>query len=499
MIDIIKKAISTCKRKIVGRQKGGVLTRLIKSTGFPCSIEVDASVPTACWSFDKMHVIKVGTGLDQICNASTKASDAKMKKFVEAVIRHETEHGIQTERSNRIGEDCKSAGVPFRLWNLFEDCRIEYNSATRTDGDGAFRWTNYQDVEASYGMASALLWAIKTNEAGIKKQPSAYVPKWDGSEMVFWNGKERKTRLVVLDFYRRACSALCSENLIPICIEWIAVFGLETPPQYTDNVINGTSDNRDASGVKTIAPTGEAKQTTSMDVDAIRWTQDEQPINTNQVQRISRNLRNVIQSASLRKDRLACNGTRLNATAAMCGSDRAFQASRKTNGKRSVTMLVDMSGSMRASWKVHGGREFVLAFRDLAKKNLIDLNLVLTVAINHKARNYVVQTSDSDKWINDLYPNGNGEGLMGTMQRHLPMIKASQTTVIYTDSYLRDNDIDTGAYRKMGINAIASYIEPQADEIADGRRRMDRHFGRSVIATNATELAQRLMREILKD
>ena len=51
----------------------------------------------------------------------------------------------------------------------------------------------------------------------------------------------------------------------------------------------------------------------------------------------------------------------------------------------------------------------------------------------------------------------------------------------------------------MGINAIASYIEPQADEIADGRRRMDRHFGRSVIATNATELAQRLMREILKD
>jgi hypothetical protein len=217
------------------------------------------------------------------------------------------------------------------------------------------------------------------------------------------------------------------------------------------------------------------------------------------VQRIARNLRNVVQSASIRKDRLSCNGTRLNASAAMCGSDRAFQARRKANGKRSVTMLVDMSGSMNSSWTIHGGREFVLAFRELAKRNMIDLKLVLTVAFNKKPRNYVIKSTDSDQWINNLKPFGNGEGIMGTMKRHLPMIKASQTTVIYTDSELRDNDIDTGVYRKMGINAIASYIEPCKGLISSGRDRMDRHFGRSVIANNANELAQRLMREILKD
>ena len=90
MKTLIQKAINTCKRKTVGRQKGGVLTRMVNATGKRCSIDIDDSVPTACWSFQgDEHVIRVGTKLDTICNSSTKANDAKLKKFVEAVIRHE--------------------------------------------------------------------------------------------------------------------------------------------------------------------------------------------------------------------------------------------------------------------------------------------------------------------------------------------------------------------------------------------------------------------------
>ena len=88
---------------------------------------------------------------------------------------------------------------------------------------------------------------------------------------------------------------------------------------------------------------------------------------------------------------------------------------------------------------------------------------------------------------------------MSCMKRFIGIIKQSTTTVIFTDSRLRDNDIDTQKYRNMGINAIATYIEPDACDIQAGRERMDNHFGRSVIASNAVELAQRLMREILKD
>ena len=88
---------------------------------------------------------------------------------------------------------------------------------------------------------------------------------------------------------------------------------------------------------------------------------------------------------------------------------------------------------------------------------------------------------------------------MQVIRRFLPIIKRSTTSVIFTDSRLRKSDLDTQAYRNMGLNMIATYIEPDEDELDDGRWRMNRHFARSVIAQDATELARRLMREILKD
>ena len=500
MKTIIKKAISTCKRKIVGRQKGGVLTRMVEATGKPCTISIDDSVPTACWSFqgDK-HVIKVGTKLDTICNSSTKANDAKLKKFVELVIRHETEHGRLTCRDTDVADQLEARNLPFRLWNLFEDIRIEYASATRKDGDGAFRWVNYQDVDAAYNSASSLLWAIKTNEAGIKKQASAYVPKWVGTEKVTVKGKDRLTRLVILKFYRRACDALTSQCLIPIVQEWVELFGKEVDPKYSDSVINGKSDEK-KSDQPTINPTGLDKmKAESQHTPKEQWYSKELPINGQQVGRIARCMKSIVQSAKVTRNRLSCNGTRLHANAAMCGSDRAFINRKRSNGKRSVTMIVDMSGSMRDAWALHGGREFVLAFRELAKRQLIDLNLILSCSFNHNCKSYVVRKDDTDKWVNDRFPSGNGEGIMACMKTHIAKIKASTTTIVFTDSYLRDNDIDTKSYRNMGINAIAAYIEREQYALDSGRKRMDKHFGRSVIASDANELAQRLLREILKD
>jgi hypothetical protein len=355
-------------------------------------------------------------------------------------------------------------------------------------------------VDAAYNSASGLLWAIKTNEAGIKKQASAYVPKWMGTEHMLIKGQQRKTHLIILKFYRRACDALTSQSLIPIVKEWVELFGKEIDPKYADAVINGKSDEKAGDSQPTINPTGLDKMKAESQILAKReWFENKQIVNTQQINRIAGCMRNIVQSARLTQSRLSCNGTRLDANAAMCGSERAFVNRKRTNGKRSVTMLVDMSGSMREPWAVHGGREFVLAFRELAKRQLIDLTLILTCSFSRKCMSYIVQKDDSDKWVNDLYPSGNGEGIMACMKTHVAKIKASTTTVVFTDSYLRDNDIDTKCYRNMGINAIAAYIEPIHYQLASGRQRMDKHFGRSVIASNANELAQRLLREILKD
>ena len=501
-IAIVEKAYRFCKRRITSTQKGGYLTRMVRDTGKGCSFNIDASVPTACWSFNSAknrHEIKCGLSLDGIANADTNASEKRQKEFVQAVIRHETEHGRLTDRTNSVGDECKTSGIPFRLWNLFEDCRIEYASATRVNGDGAFRWVRWQDVDTSYNVASSLLWAIKTNEAGIKKSSSAYVPDWTGSATVIYKGAEKKTRLVVLDFYRRAISAVDSMALIPLCKEWIDIFGKEIPKELPDDMINGEIDPNAEHDMDTTAPTSADNDCSSERYE--RWVSKYRPMNADQISRISRAMASVVQSARLVKNKLATVGTRLHAASAMQGSERSFLTRGRANGRRKVTLILDTSGSMASAYAVHGGKEFVLAFRDMHRKGLIDLNLILTQVrwdgIDHAVSRLI--TNQDDKWLNGLCMNGDGEGVMQCIKRFLPLIKKSTTSVIFTDSCLSDKDIDTQTYRNMGLNMIASYIEPNDAYVSAGRTRMNKHFARSVIATNATELATRLMREILKD
>lgn len=498
---VIEKAYRFCKRNITATQKGGVLKRMMKVTGKSLIWEVDSTIPTACWSFDHArdrHHIKCGTSLGKIANADTNACERKMKLFVQAVIRHETEHGICTDRTSNVSDACSTNGIPFRLWNLFEDARIEFDSATRIDGDGAFRWVNYQDVAERYNVASSLLWAIKTNEAGIKKQPSAYVPKWTGADEVRYKGKDKKTRLVVLDFYRRAISCNTSMDLIPVLMEWIAIFGKEVPKETHDTTINGKADPNDNSGDTEPAP--QAGDDTMPHQERKAWGQETRSMNDSQISRIARAMDAVIQNAKVVKNRLSSNGNRLHASQAMQGSERSFLNRGRTNGKRSVALIVDTSGSMQDTYGVHGGKEFILAFRQLAKQNKIDLEILLTQVDHRSGRNVSKRiTNQSNEWINCLEVDGCGEGIMDCFKRWMPVIKRCTTSVVFTDSCLNDRDIDIQQYRNMGLNTIATYIEPNDRYLDHGRRRMNEHFARSVIAQDATELARRLMREVLKD
>ena len=500
MLNIIERARRFCKRNITATQKGGVLTRMAKMTGHGYDFQVDASVPTACWRFDHAsdkHIIKCGTRLDALCKLDVRLDEKKMKKFVEGVIRHETEHGILSDRSNDVAEACIANKLPFRIWNLFEDARIEYLSATRKDGDGAFRWTNYQEIKEAYNVAISLFFAIRTNEAGIKKQPSAYVPKWLGAQSLIYQGKSKQTRLIVLDFYRRVIAAETSMDLIPILIEWIKLFGNEMP-EIGDDSINGKEDpNLDKSKQEDDLQDviGDDRMPSQ---ERTNWNHRNRAMNDDQISRIARAMNAVIENAKVMKNKLSVFGNRIHPQQAMQGSEKSFLNRGRTQGKRSVTLVVDTSGSMDTTWKNYGGKEFVLAFRKLAKDGKIDLDILLTTVRTGKAQSTRI-TTETDKWINNLRVDGNAEGIMQCVRRFLPVIKRSTTSVIFTDSRLRKSDLDTQAYRNMGLNMIATYIEPDADELDEGRARMNRHFARSVVAQDATELARRLMREVLKD
>lgn len=504
--EIIRKALSTCRRSITGRQKGGVITRMEVSTGATCVAAIDSSVPTACWSFDGRHQIRIGTKLASICTEATAASSAKMKKFVEVVIRHETEHGICTDRTATTVDILRSEKLPFAIWNLFEDARIEYASATRTDGDGAFRWVKYMDVPISSNEASTVFWAIKSNEAGIKVNDTAYVPAWLGTGRMYYpsKGREIGTRMIILDFYRRCIAATGSIDLIPLVREWVELFGSAIRPEYRDDMVHGETDPEAKVDTSSVDASAKEDIKSSNERPHDDWNTRGIKPDAGLIDRISRSMRSIVKNASPAKTRLANNGSRLHTASAMQGSERSFLNRSRKNGKRSVTMFVDMSGSMRNTWAVHGGREFVCAFKKLADENLINLNMVLSLGRHDSSGKTVpyshqLDSKDSREWLGSLYPNGDMECLMGAMHRFKSSMLASTTSVVFTDSYLSDDDIDTKKYRDMGINAIAANIEPSTAYVDEARYRMNKHFARSVVATDAVELARRLIREILKD
>ena len=305
----------------------------------------------------------------------------------------------------------------------------------------------------------------------------------------------------MLDFYRRVIAAETSMDLIPILIEWIKLFGNEMP-EVSETGANDTINGKDDPNLD------KSKQQDDLDdvigddrvpsEERTDWQFRKRAMNHDQISRIARAMNAVIENAKVVKNKLSVFGNRIHPQQAMQGSEKSFLNRGRTQGKRSVALIVDTSGSMNPTWKQYGGKEFVLAFRKLAREGKIDLEIMLTTVRQGKAQSRRI-TTETDEWINNLRVDGNAEGVMQVIRRFLPIIKRSTTSVIFTDSRLRKSDLDTQAYRNMGLNMIATYIEPDESELDEGRWRMNRHFARSVIAQEATELARRLMREILKD
>lgn len=82
------------------------------------NIEISAAVETACWSFIPPHRIVVG-------NESYHSN--RSDNFIQSLLWHELSHAKWTERDfEKINKELWDKKVPFKLYNLFEDARIEH-------------------------------------------------------------------------------------------------------------------------------------------------------------------------------------------------------------------------------------------------------------------------------------------------------------------------------------------------------------------------------------
>ena len=122
------------------------------------NIEISAAVETACWSFIPPHRIVVGN-----VTHNFKRSD----NYIQSLLWHELSHARWTERDmKKVNIKLNNCRVPFKLYNLFEDARIEHLFRKLTGKK--FNWI--QDIPNKEATTPVEIFYSFVNNEGVCKK-----------------------------------------------------------------------------------------------------------------------------------------------------------------------------------------------------------------------------------------------------------------------------------------------------------------------------------------
>lgn len=210
--------------------------------------------------------------------------------------------------------------------------------------------------------------------------------------------------------------------------------------------------------------------------------------NEREARAMERALRQIRENAEHVAAEISTRGPAIHVAGAMLNDARSFKTYTRETGERTITVIVDFSGSMEKTWRHNGGFEFVLALVRLHRAGEIKVNLWLT---EEDARAKVPVDTISDAELGRMNRFGGSEGLRATLKD--PAVGAdildSSLTVIWTDGSIYDGDCPdvVRAYRSKGADIVGAAPRPD-DTDADGASRQNilRHIGRGWVGDGIT-------------
>ena len=504
----------------------GALTHLASETGHPVIPEIRPDYDTASWSFDgTSHRVALGenfaAAIQKIPTGTRVQQRSAVQEFAQQLLRHEAWHGRITHRDLRaVASECKSKRVPFVLFNLFEDARIEEVARHREKrGFGWSRWLNTTHVAKE--PLEAFYCQVVLERPGLMldtlaPDPATGKPRFTGEQ-------DRKVR----EFYERATRASSTLQIIDLCAEWMAYWrsdeggerkdgGTVARPGTVPTLKDGVGEEWDGSageareeGAKAQAEDDSRKAgpghrivTGSSDAMAASTRMpfshyqegSSEPMDRQAVARLAQRLDGVIvASASRSTARLASSGSRLHIPALASQSESAFRAPGKRGGTPTFCIVVDMSGSMSAEWDRHG-RLFTAAMLRLLREGRINGSVILTGGDSHA----IVPSTITDRDFDRLRPSKRNETIAATLEACREMVTAAHFTVVYTDAQITDGSVDAKRWRMRGVELVGACIVPK-DEGYDRTAivgAMRTHFGNSVMAATGEALALALVSKL---
>ena len=500
---IIRKAFQSVWRRDTisrgGRQHAGTIRKLgadlrARTLGSRVTLKHNPDIPTACWSVDGLHhLIQVGMSgwKDDDFLPKLKISERHCVDFVKLAIRHEAGHAMFSNEAGQspkeVGPECKRVGVPFRLWNLFEDCYME-NRVFLAEKK-RFAWANYLNKCARTTKPSMMLLELKIREAASKSGWRCHLPIWSGSPDIEFEGKNWNVSDLVLYFFKTALKGDAFDR-VRLAKRWLNVFGDETPYEYKDGSVGAPSGTASVGEpIKTAVRTG--KPYKEDDSDGWRTGVPVSSASTLKRDRIARSLSSLIKRASYSRSQISNAGSRLNLKNAIHRMDGSFKSIKTIDGTRRILLIIDQSTSMHGHWKVQGGREFISAWKRVGELGLADVQIVYSSAYKRKD----VSTRSADKILSDQ-PASGGEGLQRCCQEFRASILRADVAIIYTDGDITDGDIDLRPFR-ASTQLIGACLVDEGFEKSYAHK-MARWFDSVALRNTAEALATQICRLITK-
>lgn len=506
-------------------------------------IRLKPNFNTACWSYLPPHRIYVGTGLFE--KVKKKLSKAEQALYVRSHVHHEFGHAHFTPRDlATVNAELAREKIPFQLWNLFEDARIE--ERYRRETEYRFQWLTCEElpretapvalfvslVQSENNLVLVRAWvkkahseavaAIAANAAsaetsagaladvlqlvGATKPPTASPPEPLADVLA------RLQR--VHEYYQRACEAPDTESLYPIMREWLEEFGkppqqsessdlqqgmlLQTDPQslleFDENAEPVKERKADTPGPKTqgasaFQAVNEHEDLGPVGQEGTVLCASEAYVNEADAQQVAHRLERFFATA-VRTVATKTPTRRISARA--YALDRAPYRRKELVGKarRRIVLVVDCSGSMHGT-HIEEGRTLVRALSMLAAKNHVEGHVILSAVVNGQPRWETWALPMPSARIANIDGYAEAEGLEYALQGNLELLRKADFVFVYTDAQICDRAVNKAELHARAIYTWGLYAGDEAHEtVLESLRRF---FDKAIMRASALELVEAML------
>lgn len=434
----------------------------------PYTLHYDESRTTAFWQpparKGDAHRICVG-GKNKYFEGSDRA------RLAQSLVWHELGHALYTERDLvKVNHILEAVGVPFGVFNLFEDARIE--ALFREETGLQFDWLNFEDIAGTPG-APISAGTLFFRAIQLEGKRAVYLKIANDPDLT----KPGPDAQAVFEFWERAVACQSTMEIIPVVADWLLQYPEEAsqPPEGTDGLattLKGLQTGfaplsqeavpvQDAPPPKPAKGSGNGKGTGGKPAAIVEsgnlaefmakgpatYTLDTQVIG-----RLTQALRRGLATGS-RGGYGEAPGKRMRPERLAIGKAPFRQLGRAPGsfGARKVAMVLDCSGSMEDV--AADGIQLLAALSDLALKGEVTGKAIFSKVADDRAVHVTVPLPVSAEVLTHLLVDGEAEGLEPAIRQNRPLLQG-HTVFVFSDGSIGDAPIEPQSLQGLAVMGL---------------------------------------------